>query len=54
MKNDTKVTLKYSSNVVSDCNDEANFQHKFLLTNTQVSRLRKAFANSYLANMWKT
>ena len=26
-------------------NDENNFPHKLLLTNTQVSKLRKAFAN---------
>ena len=30
----TEVTLKLSSNVVSDSNDENNFSHKFLLTNT--------------------
>ena len=28
-----------------------NFPHKFLLTNTQVSRLYKAFANSSSANI---
>ena len=27
-----------------------NFPHKFLLTNTQVLRLRKAFANNSSAN----
>ena len=51
IKNSTKVTLKLSSNVVGDSNDENNFPHKFLLTNTQVSRLCKAFANSYSANI---
>ena len=45
IKNGTELTLKLSSNVVSDSNDENNFSHKLLLTNTQVSRLRKAFAN---------
>ena len=39
IKNSTGVTLKLSSNVVGDSNDESNFPHKFLLTNTQVSRL---------------
>ena len=38
--------MKSSSNVVGDSNDENNFPHKLLLTNTQVSRLRKAFANN--------
>ena len=41
----TEVTLKISSNVVSDSSDKNNFPHKLLLTNTQVSRLLKAFAN---------
>ena len=50
VKNGTKVTLKLSSNVVGDSNDENNFCHK-LLTNTQVSRLRKAFANGSSANI---
>ena len=41
----TEVILKISSDVVGDSNDENNFPHKLLLNNTQVSRLRKAFAN---------
>ena len=45
------MTLKLSSNVVSDFNDENNFLHELLLTNTQVSRLRKAFASNSLANI---
>ena len=43
--------MKISSNVVGDSNDENNFSHKLLLTNTQVSRLRKAFANNSSANI---
>ena len=43
--------MKLSSNVVSDSNDEDNFSHKLLLTNTQVSKLRKAFANGSSANL---
>ena len=50
IKNGTQVTLKLSSNAVGDPNDENNFLHKLLLTNTQVSKLRKAFANSSSAN----
>ena len=46
-KNDTKVTLKISSNTVGDSNDENNFGYRLLLTNTQVSKLYKAFANGY-------
>ena len=43
IKNDTVVTLKLSSNVVGDTNDGNNFPDKLLLTNIQVSNLRKAF-----------
>ena len=46
IKNDTELTLKISSNVVGDSNDESNFPHKLLFTNTQFSRLCKAFSNS--------
>ena len=51
IKNGTEVTLKLSSNVVGDSNDENNFPNKLILTNTQVLRLRKAFANSSSANI---
>ena len=43
--------MKISSDVVGDSNDENNFLHKLLLTNTQVSRLWKAFANGSSANI---
>ena len=49
-KNGTEVTLKTSSNVLADSNDENNFPHKLLLTNTQVSKLFKAFENNPSAN----
>ena len=51
IKNNTEVTLKILSNVVGDSNDENNFPHKLLLTNTEVSKLRKAFANNSSANI---
>ena len=50
IKSSTEGNLKTSSNIVGDSNDKNNFPHKLLLTNTQVSRLRKAFANNSLAN----
>ena len=55
-KNSTEVTLKLSSNVVVGSNDENNFPHKLLLTNTQVLKLLKAFANnsSYNIKLSKT
>ena len=46
IKNETDIVLRLSSNMIGD--DETNFPHKLLLTNRQVSNLRKAFAN-YLA-----
>ena len=36
IKNGAKVTLNLSLNVADDSNDENNFPHKLLLTNTQV------------------
>ena len=45
IKNGIEVTLSLSLNVIGDSNDETNFPHKLLLTDAQVSRLRKAFAN---------
>ena len=55
MKSATKkgrqVTLNLSSNIIGDSNDENNFPHKLLLTNAQVLRLRKAFANNSSANI---
>ena len=50
-KNDTEVTSKLSPNVVGDSNDENIFLHKLLLTNTQISRLRKVFANGSSINI---
>ena len=43
--------MNISSNPVGNCNDENNFLGKFLLINTQVSNLRKAFANGSSANI---
>ena len=51
LKSGTEVNLKLSSNVAGDSNDENDFPHKLLLTNTQVSRLRKSFANTSSANI---
>ena len=49
IKNGNELNLKTSSNV--DSNDKNNFPHRFLLTNTQVSRLLKVFANGSSANI---
>ena len=51
VKTDTEVTLELSSNIAADSNDEKNFSHNLLLTNTQASKLFKAFANNSSANL---
>ena len=51
IKNGTEVTLKLLSNVAGDSNNENNFLHKLFLTNTQVSKLCKALANNFTANI---
>ena len=49
IKNVTKVVLRLSSNVIRD--SETNFPRKLLLTNRQLSKLRKAFANHLSADI---
>ena len=44
IKNETEVVLRLSSNIIGD--NETNFPHKLLLTDRQVSSLRKSFANN--------
>ena len=52
IKNGTEVTLSLlSSNLIGNSNYETNFLHKLLLTDTQVSRIRKAFANGSSSNI---
>ena len=43
IKNETEVVLRLSSNMIG--NNETNFPHELLLTDRQVSSLRKSFAN---------
>ena len=49
IKNETEVVLRLSSNMIGD--NETNFPHNFLLTNRQVTNLRKAFANKLTADI---
>ena len=44
IKNEAEVILRLSSNMNGD--NETNFPHELLLTNRQVSNLRKSFANN--------
>ena len=43
IKNDTRVTIKLSLDVVGDSNIDTNFTQKLVLPNLQVSRLCKIF-----------
>ena len=51
IKNGIEATLKLSPNVIHDYDDENNFPRKLLLTNTQVSKPCKAFANNSSVNI---
>ena len=45
IKNETDV-IRSSPNMIGDSNDETNFPHELLLTDRQVSSIRKAFCNN--------
>ena len=49
IKNETKVVLRLSSNMIGD--NKTNFPHKLLLTDRQVSNLCKAFASGSSTNI---
>ena len=51
IKNETEATLRLSSNMIGNPNDEINFLHKILLTNRQVANIRKMFRNSSSTNI---
>ena len=44
VKNESEVVLRLSSNMIG--NNETNFCHELLLTDRQISSLRKSFANN--------
>ena len=46
IKNESEVVLRLSSNMIDDSDDKINFSQELLVTNRQVSNLRKAFANN--------
>ena len=51
IENGTEVTLNLWSNLIGNSNHETNFLHTLLLTDTQVSKIHKTFANSSSANV---
>ena len=50
IKNRTEATLNLWSNFIENSNDEINFSHKLLLTDKQVSKICKTFANKCFIN----
>ena len=56
IKSGTEVTLNLSWNLIGNYYNETNFPYKLTLTETQVSKIDKTFANSSSANIkfWKT
>ena len=46
IKNEIDVVIRLSPNMIGDSNDEVNFAHELLLTDRQVSTIRKAFSNN--------
>ena len=51
MKNGTEITLYLPSSLIGNSNYETDFLHKLLSTDTQVSKVRKAFADGSSANI---
>ena len=49
IKNEAKAVLRLSSHMIDD--NKTNFSHELLLTNRQVSNLRKAFAHHSSADI---
>ena len=46
IKNEKEVVIRLSPNMIGESNDKFNFPHELLLTDRQVSSIRKALHNS--------
>ena len=46
IKNENDVVTRLSPNMIGDSNDKTNFPHELLLTDRQVSSIRKALSNN--------
>ena len=51
IKNKNDVVIRLSPNMIVDSNDKTNFPHELLLTDRQVSSIRRAFANNSSINI---
>ena len=45
IKNGTEATLNLPTNLIGNSNDETNFLHKLLLTDTQVPKISRALTD---------
>ena len=46
INNENEVLIRLSPNMIGGSNDKGNFPYELLLTDRQVSSIRKAFANN--------
>ena len=51
IKTENDVVIRLSPSMIGDSNDKSNFPHELLLTNRQVSSIRKAFADKSSVNI---
>ena len=51
IKNEIAVVLRLSPNMTGDSNDKASFPHELLLTDKQISSIRKVFSNNSSADI---
>ena len=51
IKNEIAVVLRLSPNMIGDSNDKASFPHELLLTDKQISSIRKVFSNNSSADI---
>ena len=51
IKNEIAVVLRLSPNMIGDSNDKASFLHELLLTDKQISSIRKVFSNNSSADI---
>ena len=50
-KNEIKVVIRLSPNMIGNSNDEADFLHELLLTDREVSTILKVFSNNSSDNI---
>ena len=50
-KSETGLTLRISSSMIRNPNDESNFQHNLLLNNRQAANICKTFTNNSSFNI---